>query len=60
MQSALTLAIIQTGNACGPSILGWLRDITGSYAVPIAVCMALEITAVAIILVRFGLAREAH
>ena len=47
MLSALTLAIIQIGNACGPSILGWLRDVTGSYAVPIMVCMALEIVAIA-------------
>jgi predicted MFS family arabinose efflux permease len=58
--SALTLAIIQIGNACGPSILGWLRDVTSSYAVPIMVCMALEIAAMAIISVRVGLARVAH
>jgi cyanate permease len=59
MLSALTLAIIQIGNACGPSILGWLHDVTGSYAVPIMVCIALEIAALAIISVRVGLAREA-
>jgi cyanate permease len=28
MLSGLTLAIIQTGNAFGPSLLGWLRDAT--------------------------------
>jgi len=40
MLSGLTLAIIQTGNAFGPSLLGWLRNATGGYAVPIVVCMA--------------------
>jgi len=42
MLSGLTLAMIQTANALGPSLLGWLRDATGSYAVSIAACMALE------------------
>jgi len=59
MLSGLTLAIIQTGNALGPSLLGWLRDATGSYAVPIVVCVVLEIAAIAIILVRIGPAKEA-
>jgi MFS family permease len=57
MLSALTLAIIQTGNGFGPSLLGWLRDATGGYAVPIVVCMAIEIVAIAIILLRVGPAR---
>lgn len=52
MLSGLTLAIIQTGNAFGPSILGWLREVTGSYSLPIMVCVALELVAIAIILVR--------
>ena len=51
MLSALTLAIIQTGNAFGPSLLGWLRDATGSYTAPIMTCMALEVAAIVIILV---------
>jgi MFS family permease len=59
MLSGLTLAIIQTGNAFGPSLLGWLRDAAGGYAVPIVVCMALEIAAVAIILLRIGPAKDA-
>jgi MFS family permease len=59
MLSALTLAIIQTGNALGPSLLGWLRDATGGYGVPILVCLALEIVAIAIILIRIGPAKEA-
>ena len=54
MLSGLTIAIIQTGNAFGPSLLGWLHDATGGYRVPIVVCMALEIAAVAIILLRIG------
>ena len=58
MLSGLTLAIIQTGNAFGPSLLGWLRDATGGYAVPIMVCMTLEIAAVAIILLRIGPAND--
>jgi len=54
MLSGLTLAIIQTGNAFGPSLLGWLRDATDGYAAPIVVCMSLEIAAAAIILLRIG------
>jgi len=52
MLAGLTLAIIQTGNAFGPSLLGWLRDATGGYTVPIVVCIAIEIAAIAIILLR--------
>jgi cyanate permease len=54
MLSGLTFAIIQTGNAIGPSLVGWLRDATGSYAVPMMTCMALEVAAIVIILVRMG------
>jgi MFS family permease len=57
MLSALTLAIIQVGNAFGPSLLGGLRDLTGSYAAPIGVCIALELAAAAIVLLRIGPAR---
>lgn len=59
MLSGLTLAIIQTGNALGPSILGWLRQATGSYTLPIVVCVALELMAIALISVRIGPARHA-
>jgi MFS family permease len=58
MLSGLTLAIIQTGNAFGPSLLGWLRDATGSYVLPIVVSMALEMAAVAIIVLRIGPAED--
>jgi MFS family permease len=54
MLSGLTLAIIQTGNALGPSLLGWLRDATGGYGVPIVACLVLEMAAIAIILTRVG------
>jgi MFS family permease len=52
MLSALVLAIIQVTNALGPSLLGGLRDATGSYAAPIWVCMSLELAAAAIVLAR--------
>jgi cyanate permease len=58
MLSGLTLAIIQTGNAFGPSLVGWLRDATGSYTVPIMTCMVLEVAAIVIILVRMGPAKR--
>jgi cyanate permease len=58
MLSGLTLAIIQTGNAFGPSIFGGLKDATGSYTAPIVVCMALEIAATALLLQRIGPARN--
>jgi cyanate permease len=54
MLSGLTLAIIQTGNALGPSLLGWGRDATGGYVVPIVACVVLEIAAIAILLIRIG------
>jgi MFS family permease len=50
MLSGLTLAIIQTGNAFGPSIVGGLKDATGDYTAPIVVCMVLEISAAAFLL----------
>ena len=54
MLSGLTLAIIQTGNAFGPALLGWLRDASGGYTLPIVVCIAIEIVAIVIILQRIG------
>jgi MFS family permease len=56
--SGLTLAIIQTGNAFGPTIVGGLKDATGSYTVPIVVCIGLEILAAALLLTRIGPARH--
>jgi len=57
MMSALLLGIIQVTNALGPSLLGGLRDVTGSYAASISVCVSLELAAVAIILLRVGPAK---
>jgi cyanate permease len=57
--SALVLAVIQVTNAFGPSLLGSLRDATGSYAAPIWVCMSLELAAAAIVLLRVGPAKGA-
>jgi MFS family permease len=48
----LTWATSQFTYAFGPGVLGVIRDLTGSYAVPLALCMALEIAAAALILVR--------
>jgi predicted MFS family arabinose efflux permease len=52
MLSGLTLAIIQAGNSFGPSLVGWLRDASGGYTVPVIVCIAIEIVAIAMILQR--------
>jgi MFS family permease len=56
--SGLTLAIIQTGNAFGPTIVGVLKDATGGYTTPIIVCMALELAAAALLLTRIRPARN--
>src|SRR5262245_62991963 len=37
--TGLTLGIIQVGNAFAPSLIGWSRDATGSYALPILGCI---------------------
>jgi cyanate permease len=57
MLSALVLAIVQVTNAMGPILVGGLRDATGSYALPIWVCMSLELAAAAIVLLRVGPAK---
>jgi cyanate permease len=54
MLLGLTLTIMQTGNAFGPSIVGGLKEATGSYTAPIVVCMVLEIAAAALLLQRIG------
>ena len=38
--------------AFGPGLLGVLRDVSGSYGVPLAVCMGLNLMASALILMR--------
>ena len=57
MLSALVLAIIQVTNAFGPSLVGGLRDATGSYSSAIWVCMSLELAAAALVLLRIGPAK---
>jgi MFS family permease len=42
---SLTTAISQVIYACGPALVGVLRDLSGSYALPFHVCVALEIAA---------------
>lgn len=58
MLSGLTIAIIQTGNAFGPSILGWLREATGSYSASIMACIVMEVAAIALILLRISPAKK--
>lgn len=49
---ALSTAVVQFLYAFGPALLGVLRDAFGSYGVPLAVCMALNLTAAVIVLLR--------
>ena len=49
---ALSTAVMQTLYAFGPGLLGVLRDASGGYGVPLAVCMGLNLTASALILMR--------
>jgi hypothetical protein len=47
----LALAINQVIFAFGPGVVGWLRDLLGTYAVSLAVCVAMQCLAAAIILI---------
>ncbi len=49
---SLTTAIGQVIYACGPALVGVLRDLSGSYALPFYVCIGLELAAAAGVLVR--------
>lgn len=42
---ALSSAVVQIVYAFGPGLLGILRDASGGYGVPLAICMALNVTA---------------
>ncbi len=42
---ALSSAVVQIVYAFGPGLLGILRDASGGYGIPLAVCMALNVTA---------------
>jgi MFS family permease len=49
---SLITAINQVTYAFGPGVIGLLRDLSGSYTLPFYGCIALEITAAALIMVR--------
>jgi MFS family permease len=50
--ASLVTAVTQVTYAFGPGIIGFLRDISGSYAVPFYACMALQLIAAVLIIVR--------
>ena len=47
---ALSSAVVQVVYAFGPGLLGILRDASGGYGVPLAVCMALNVTAAILVM----------
>jgi MFS family permease len=49
---SLVTAITQLTYAFGPGVVGLLRDWSGGYALPFYGCMALEVTAAALVMVR--------
>lgn len=49
---ALSTAVVQILYAFGPGLLGVLRDVFGSYTVPLGVCLALNLVASVVILLR--------
>lgn len=49
---SLITAITQVTYAFGPGIIGVLRDASGSYTVPFAMCIALQLTAAVLIMFR--------
>jgi predicted MFS family arabinose efflux permease len=49
---SLNTAINQVTYAFGPGVVGLLRDLSGGYALPFYVCIALEVIAAALIMVR--------
>lgn len=48
--AALATAVCQFIYACGPGLLGWVRDASGGYSVPLFLCVSLNLTAAAIVL----------
>lgn len=49
---SLITAINQITYAFGPGVIGALRDVSGSYALPFYVCIGVELTAAVLIMVR--------
>jgi MFS family permease len=52
MLVGLSWAITQFTYAFGPGVMGALRDLTGSYGAPLAMCIALDVAAVVLISLR--------
>ncbi len=52
MLVGLSWAISQFTYSFGPGLLGVIRDVTGSYTAPLALCIALELGAAVLILLR--------
>jgi len=48
----LQTAIAQVTYAFGPGMIGVLRDLSGSYTVPFYCCVAIELTAAVLIMIR--------
>ena len=49
---ALSTAVVQILYAFGPGLLGVLRDTTGGYGVPLALCIGLNLAATAVVLMQ--------
>lgn len=49
---SLNTAINQVTYAFGPGVVGFLRDLSGNYELPFYLCIALEVAAAALIMVR--------
>jgi MFS family permease len=49
---SLITAINQITYAFGPGVIGLLRDVSGSYALPFYVCIGVELTAAVLIMIR--------
>jgi cyanate permease len=49
---SLLTAITQITYAFGPGVIGALRDLSGSYALPFYGCIALELTAAILVMFR--------
>jgi cyanate permease len=54
---SLITAINQVTYAFGPGVVGLLRDLSGSYTPPFYGCIALEVVAAGLIMMRSGVAR---
>jgi len=55
---SLITAINQITYAFGPGVIGLLRDVSGSYALPFYACIGVELTAAALIMIRGRRARS--